>query len=116
MTTVNPASTKKPEPAKKPDFEYSLARLEEIVGKLENANLSLDAAWRSFFEEGEALRDCQKYLGQAEGKVEILAQEGRGWRNGPGNLSIPPRKIPKPPGLLAPPSRPPTDEPSCIFR
>ena len=41
MTTINPASAKKTEPPKKLDFEYSLTRLEEIVGKLESANLSL---------------------------------------------------------------------------
>ncbi len=78
MTTVNPASTKKLEPAKKPDFEYSLARLEEIVGKLESANLSLDEAMKLFEEGVQLSRDCQKYLGQAEGKVEILLEEGAG--------------------------------------
>jgi len=77
MTTVNPA-TKKPEAVKKPDFEYSLARLEEIVGKLESANLSLDEAMK-LFEEGVRLsRDCQKYLEQAEGKVEILLKKAGG--------------------------------------
>ncbi len=78
MTTVNPASTKKPEPAKKPDFEYSLARLEEIVGKLESANLSLDEAMKLFEEGVQLSRDCQKYLGQAEGKVEILLKRAGG--------------------------------------
>jgi exodeoxyribonuclease VII small subunit len=78
MTTVNPASPKKPEPAKKPDFEYSLARLEEIVGKLESANLSLDDAMKLFEEGVQLSRDCQKYLEQAEGKVEILLKKAGG--------------------------------------
>jgi exodeoxyribonuclease VII small subunit len=78
MTTVNPASTKKPEPSKKPDFEYSLARLEEIVGKLESANLSLDEAMKLFEEGVQLSRDCQKYLEQAEGKVEILLKKAGG--------------------------------------
>jgi len=78
MTTVNPVSTKKPEPGKKPDFENSLARLEEIVGKLENANLSLDEAMKLFEEGVQLSRDCQKYLGQAEGKVEILLKKAGG--------------------------------------
>ena len=78
MTTVNPASTKKPEPATKPDFEFSLARLEEIVGKLENANLSLDEAMKLFEEGVQLSRDCQKYLGEAEGKVEILLKKAGG--------------------------------------
>jgi len=78
MTTVNPASSKKPDPGKKPDFENSLARLEEIVGKLENANLSLDEAMKLFEEGVQLSRDCQTYLGQAEGKVEILLKKAGG--------------------------------------
>ena len=75
MTTANPASTKKADAAKKPDFEYSLTRLEEIVGKLESANLSLDEAMKLFEEGVQLSRDCQKYLEQAEGKVEILLKK-----------------------------------------
>src|SRR5258708_23720478 len=71
MTTVNPTPAKKTEPAKKPDFEHSLARLEEIVRKLESANLSLDEAMKLFEEGVQLSRDCQKHLQQAEGKVEI---------------------------------------------
>lgn len=78
MTTVNPASVKKTEGAKKPDFEYSLARLEEIVGKLESASLSLDDAMKLFEEGVQLSRDCQKYLEQAEGKVEILLKKAGG--------------------------------------
>jgi exodeoxyribonuclease VII small subunit len=78
MSTVNPASPKKPEPAKKPDFELSLSRLEEIVGKLESANLSLDDAMKLFEEGVQLSRDCQKYLEQAEGKVEILLKKAGG--------------------------------------
>lgn len=78
MTTVNPASTKKQEPPQKPDFECSLGRLEEIVGKLENANLSLDEAMKLFEEGVQLSRDCQKHLEQAEGKVEILLKKAGG--------------------------------------
>jgi exodeoxyribonuclease VII small subunit len=77
--SLNPNAAKKPEPpAKKPEFERSLARLEEIVRKLENTNLSLDEAMK-FFEEGVTLsRDCQKQLEQAEGRVEILMKKAGG--------------------------------------
>ena len=75
---MNPAPMKKPDGTKKPDFEYSLARLEEIVGKLENANLSLDEAMKLFEEGVQLSRDCQKYLEQAEGKVEILLKKAGG--------------------------------------
>jgi exodeoxyribonuclease VII small subunit len=78
MTTVNPAAPKKPETAKKPDFEFSLTRLEEIVGKLESANLSLDDAMKLFEEGVQLSRDCQKHLEQAEGKVEILLKKAGG--------------------------------------
>jgi exodeoxyribonuclease VII small subunit len=78
MTTVNPPSTKGQDAGKKPDFEFALARLEEIVGKLENANLSLDDAMKLFEEGVQLSRDCQKYLEQAEGKVEILLKKAGG--------------------------------------
>ena len=75
MTIVNSTPIKKPDPAKKPDFERSLIRLEEIVKKLESANLSLDDAMKLFEEGVQLSRDCQKHLEQAEGKVEILLKK-----------------------------------------
>lgn len=78
MTTANSASTKKPEVAKKPEFEFRLTRLEEIVRKLDSANLSLDDAMKLFEEGMQLSRDCQKYLEQAEGKVEILLKKAGG--------------------------------------
>ena len=78
MPPLNPTPVKKPEPAKKPDFEHSLARLEEIVRKLENANLSLDDAMKLFEEGVQLSRECQKHLEQAEGKVEILLKKAGG--------------------------------------
>lgn len=75
---MNTPVPKKPEPAKKPDFERSLARLEEVVRKLESPQLSLDEAMK-LFEEGVALsRECQKQLEEAEGKVEILLKKADG--------------------------------------
>jgi len=75
---VNIPAPKKPEPQKKPDFERSLARLEEVVRKLESPQLSLDEAMK-LFEEGVALsRECQKQLEEAEGKVEILLKKADG--------------------------------------
>lgn len=72
---VNPTTTKKPEPVQKATFERSLARLEEIVKRLENANLSLDDAMKLFEEGVELSRDCQKQLEDAEGRVEILLKK-----------------------------------------
>ena len=75
---VNQPAAKKPEPQKKPDFERSLARLEEVVRRLESPQLSLDEAMK-LFEEGVGLsRDCQKQLEEAEGRVEILLKKADG--------------------------------------
>lgn len=75
MTTSVP---KKTEPPKKPDFERSLSRLEEVVRKLESPQLSLDDAMK-LFEEGVSLsRECQKQLEEAEGRVEILLKKADG--------------------------------------
>ena len=62
----------------KVDFERSLARLEEIVRKLENANLALDDAMKLFEEGVELSRVCQKQLEEAEGRVEILLKKADG--------------------------------------
>ena len=78
MTPVNPTPAKKADPAKKPDFEHSLTRLEEIVRKLESANLSLDEAMKLFEEGVELSRECQKQLEEAEGRVEILLKKADG--------------------------------------
>ncbi|MCL5287177.1 MAG: exodeoxyribonuclease VII small subunit, partial [Acidobacteria bacterium] len=63
------APSKKPEPPKKADFERSLARLEEVVQKLEGANLSLDDAMKLFEEGVQLSRECQKQLAEAEARV-----------------------------------------------
>jgi len=75
---VNQPVPKKPEANKRPDFERSLARLEEVVRKLESPQLSLDEAMK-LFEEGVGLsRECQKQLEEAEGRVEILLKKADG--------------------------------------
>jgi exodeoxyribonuclease VII small subunit len=75
---VNSSAPKKPEPPKKPDFERSLARLEEVVRRLESPQVSLDDAMK-LFEEGVTLsRECQKQLEEAEGRVEILLKKADG--------------------------------------
>ncbi|MGC1106796.1 MAG: exodeoxyribonuclease VII small subunit [Candidatus Acidiferrales bacterium] len=69
---------KAPEPPCKGEFEKSLARLEEVVKRLESVDLPLDEAMK-LFEEGVKLsRDCQKQLEEAEGRVEILLKKADG--------------------------------------
>lgn len=75
---MNPAPDKKADPPKKAEFERALARLEEVVRKLESANLSLDDAMKLFEEGVQLSRDCQKQLEEAEGRVEVLLKKADG--------------------------------------
>lgn len=59
-------------------FEESLTKLEEIVGRLERGELSLEDSVR-LFEEGTRLSaECRKQLEEAEGKVELLVKQRDG--------------------------------------
>ena len=59
-------------------FEQAMARLEVIVGELENGDLPLDESLK-IFEEGIRLsRNCLKVLEDAERKVEVLVQHTNG--------------------------------------
>ena len=70
----------KPNPQKKdpgkdeksPDFEQSLVELEALVAKLEQGDVPLEEALKTF-ERGVALtRQCQTALRTAQQKVEVL--------------------------------------------
>ena len=75
---MNSAPNKTAEPQRKGEFEKSLARLEEVVKRLESTDLALDEAMK-LFEEGVKLsRECQEQLEEAEGKVEILLKKADG--------------------------------------
>lgn len=75
---MNSVPAKKIDAPKKPDFEKSLARLEEVVRRLESPQLSLDDAMKLFEEGVELSRECQKQLEEAEGRVEILLKKADG--------------------------------------
>ena len=58
--------------ARLPDFEQSLAELEALVAKLEQGDVPLEDALKTF-ERGVALtRQCQTALRTAQQKVEVL--------------------------------------------
>jgi exodeoxyribonuclease VII small subunit len=60
------------------NFEDSLKKLEGIVIKLEQGDLSLEDSLR-LFEEGVGLSSaCQKELDAAEGKVQMLVKQRDG--------------------------------------
>jgi exodeoxyribonuclease VII small subunit len=63
---------------KKPPFEQSLKRLEEIVEKLEGEGLSLEDSL-ALFEEGVRLaEECSRRLDAAEKKVSLLLKDKEG--------------------------------------
>lgn len=59
-------------------FEEALARLEEVVHRLEEGDLSLDEAL-NLYEEGVALsKICSKKLDEAQRRIEILTKDKEG--------------------------------------
>ena len=57
---------------KPPEFEQSLSELEALVAKLEQGDVPLEEALKTF-ERGVALtRQCQTALRNAQQKVEVL--------------------------------------------
>ena len=59
-------------------FEQAVSRLEEVVQKLDDGNLSLDESL-GLFEEGIKLsRQCSKQLTAAQGKLESLVKKPDG--------------------------------------
>jgi len=84
---VSDSAPKKPRPAdpaapgdKTPavNFENSLARLEDVVKRLEHPNLPLTEAMKLFEEGLQLAQQCQKQLQEAEGRVEILLKSADG--------------------------------------
>ncbi len=64
--------------AKEASFETNLAKLEEIVSKLENQDVPLDEALK-LFQEGVALnKSCAEKLQQVEKEVKKVVEKGDG--------------------------------------
>jgi len=60
------------------NFESAMTELENLVTKIEAGNLSLEESLKEF-EKGIALsRVCQKALTNAEQRVKILSEDGKG--------------------------------------
>jgi exodeoxyribonuclease VII small subunit len=79
MSPRDPAPTPTPTPTPdSPPLSEELARLEEIVRRLEAEDLELDAAL-ALFEEGVArLRAARERLATAELKVRAVLEEASG--------------------------------------
>ena len=58
------------------NFELSLQKLEKIIEKLEDGDISLEESVKSFEEGIGLVKECQKQLSQAELKVKKLLDNG----------------------------------------
>ena len=58
------------------NFESSLKKLEQIVAKLEDGEISLEDSVKSFEEGIGLVKECQKQLSSAELKVKKLLESG----------------------------------------
>ena len=58
------------------NFEASLQKLEKIIEKLEDGDISLEESVKSFEEGVGLVKECQKQLTQAELKVKKLLDNG----------------------------------------
>ena len=58
------------------NFEVSLQKLEKIIEKLEDGDISLEESVKSFEQGIGLVKECQKQLSQAELKVKKLLDNG----------------------------------------
>mgnify|MGYP001346623599 FL=1 len=58
------------------NFETSLQKLEKIIERLEDGDISLEDSVKSFEEGIGLVKECQKQLSQAELKVKKLLDNG----------------------------------------
>ena len=63
---------------KKVSFEQALSRLEEIVGRLESSEISLEESMKTFEEGKELVKLCLQKLDEAEQKIKKLQKNEQG--------------------------------------
>jgi len=77
-------------------FEELLARLEEIVSDMENADLPLEKLLASYEEGMKLVKACGDRLADAEQKVEILSQAVSGAAGQPASPTVDEEPLTKP--------------------
>lgn len=63
---------------KKPTFEESMARLEQIVRAMERGDVALEESLKMFQEGTELVRSCQKLLDEAQMQVSKIVTAADG--------------------------------------
>jgi exodeoxyribonuclease VII small subunit len=61
-----------------PPFEAMMQRLQDLVGTLEQGNLSLEESIRSFEEGISLVKRCTEILDQAERRIQKLTRDAEG--------------------------------------
>jgi exodeoxyribonuclease VII small subunit len=61
-----------------PAFESMMDRLQDLVARLEDGNLTLEDSIRSFEEGMDLVRRCTEVLNQAEERIRKLTRDARG--------------------------------------
>nr|WP_092482607.1 exodeoxyribonuclease VII small subunit [Desulfoscipio geothermicus] len=64
--------------SKEMSFEEALARLESLVNKLEEGNLSLEESLELFAEGIKLTKQCNKQLEEAEKQICMLMEDKNG--------------------------------------
>ena len=59
-------------------FEASFARLEEILEKMNSGSISLDESLKLYEEADRLIQNCQKKMGSAERRIEMLVKNRNG--------------------------------------
>ena len=66
---------KKPDDQAEPTFEARLSRLEEIVTRLESAEVGLDESLKLYAEGAGLIQSCRKILTEAEKRIARLTED-----------------------------------------
>ncbi len=65
------------EKKKTPGLEENFARLEELIGKLEEEDISLEEAFQTYSEGMAVLKRCNVQIDRVEKQVLKLGEEGQ---------------------------------------
>jgi len=65
------------EKKKTPSLEENFARLEELIGKLEEEDISLEEAFQTYSEGMAVLKRCNVQIDRVEKQVLKLGEEGQ---------------------------------------
>jgi len=77
---------------KKMTFEQALAKLEQIVARIESGEAPLEESIEKYAEGIRLIKQCRSILDAAEQKIELLAKGAGGELASSGELEEPPEQ------------------------